>query len=86
MLRITSYNVCYTKLLRTKLINGKYGMENVVISVTQLTQAGQTGYIVVVKYVTEQNRLRMDARKMSDDVQLTLQLMNQPVKNSYNFV
>ena len=77
--RITNPQKTYA--IETNLTNGKAGKQNIVISVTKVTQNRQTGYIVVVKPVTEQNRIRLDAKKMADDVQLSLQLMNQPVRN-----
>lgn len=73
-----------TYIFETELLNAKAGMENVVISVTQITQSGQIGYILTVKNVTEHKRLRLDAQKISDDIQLSLQLMNQPVHNLIN--
>lgn len=73
-----------TYSVETKLLNAKAGMENVVVSVTRVTNLGQIGYILVVKNVTEYKRLRLDARKLSDDVELSLQLMNQPVHNLVN--
>jgi signal-transduction protein with cAMP-binding, CBS, and nucleotidyltransferase domain len=79
---ITNPKKTYT--FETELLNAKAGMENVVISVTQITQSGQIGYILAVKNVTEHKRLRLDAQKISDDIQLSLQLMNQPVHNLIN--
>lgn len=73
-----------TYSFETQLLNAKAGMENVVVSVTQITNSIQIGYILVVKNVTESKQLRLDARKLSDDVELSLQLMNQQVLNLVN--
>ncbi|MDE5421582.1 DUF294 nucleotidyltransferase-like domain-containing protein [Ancylomarina sp. DW003] len=79
---ITNPKKTYT--FETELLNAKAGMQNVVISLTQISQSGQIGYIMAVKNVTENKRLRLDAQKISDDIQLSLQLMNQPVHNLIN--
>lgn len=68
-----------TYSFETQLLNAKAGMENVVVSVTRVSNSKQVGYILIVKNVTEYKQLRLDARKLSDDVELSLQLMNQPV-------
>lgn len=77
--RVNSPNQTYS--FETRLLQAKPGMEKVVVSVTQVSHFGQVGYILVIKGVTEQERLRLDAKKLSDDVELSLQLMNQPVHN-----
>ena len=79
---IENPNKSYT--LETELIDARAGMHNVIISLTQITHSGQIGYILVVRNVTENKRLRLDAQKLSDDIQLSLQLMNQPVLNLIN--
>ncbi len=79
---ITNPKKTYT--FETELLHAKAGMQNVVVSVTQITQSGQIGYIIAVRNVTENKRLRLDAQKISDDIQLSLQLMNQPVHNLIN--
>lgn len=68
-----------TYSFETQLLKAKAGMENVVVSVTRVANSNKVGYILVVKNVTEYKQLRLDARKLSDDVELSLQLMNQPV-------
>lgn len=65
----------------TKLLNAKPGLNHVIVYVSQITYSGQLGHIVVVKKITEKKRLRLDAQKFSEDIQLSLQLMNQPVLN-----
>ena len=77
-------NPMKTYTFETELLSAKVGMENVVVSATQITHSGQIGYIIAVRNVTEQKRLRLDAQKISDDIQLSLQLMNQPVLNLIN--
>ncbi|MPQ46954.1 CBS domain-containing protein [Marinifilum sp. N1E240] len=70
-----------TSTFETELLQAKAGMQNVIASVTQITQSGQIGYILAVRNVTEHKRLRLSAHKLSDDLQVSLQLMNQPVLN-----
>lgn len=73
-----------THAFETELLKYKAGYQNIVAYVTQVEQSGSTAYIVVIKNITEKNRLRLDTQKLSEDVQLSLQLMNQPVKNLVN--
>lgn len=70
-----------TSSFELRLRNAKPGRSNVVASVSLVGEAAQGGYIILVKNVTEQKRLRLDAERLSDDVQLSLQMMNQPVSN-----
>lgn len=70
-----------TSIFEAELIDTHAGLENVVVSVTQIKLSGEIGYIVVAKNVTEKKRLRLDANKLSEDIQLSLQLMNQPIDN-----
>ncbi|NOU58463.1 DUF294 nucleotidyltransferase-like domain-containing protein [Marinifilum caeruleilacunae] len=70
-----------TSTFETELVNARAGLENVIISVTQIQLSGEIGYIIVAKNVTEKKRIRLDANKMSEDIQLSLQLMNQPIDN-----
>ncbi|HKK10319.1 MAG TPA: cache domain-containing protein, partial [Bacteroidales bacterium] len=73
-----------TYAFETELLNPKAGYHHIVAYVTQVEQSDSTAYIVVIKNITEKNRLRLDTQKLSEDVQLSLQLMNQPVKNLVN--
>lgn len=57
------------------------GINGVILSVTQITHAGELAYIITVKQVTEHERMRLEADKLSEDVELSLQLMNQPLSN-----
>ncbi|MDQ2180103.1 DUF294 nucleotidyltransferase-like domain-containing protein [Marinifilum sp. D714] len=70
-----------TSTFETELVNAQAGRETVVVSVTQIRLSGEVGYIIVAKNVTEKKRLRLDANKISEDIQLSLQLMNQPIDN-----
>ncbi|WP_421919280.1 DUF294 nucleotidyltransferase-like domain-containing protein [Marinifilum sp.] len=70
-----------TSTFETELINAHAGLENVIVSLTQIKLSGEVGYIVLAKNVTEKKRIRLDANKMSEDIQLSLQLMNQPIDN-----
>lgn len=56
-------------------------MQDVVVSVTQVQYANQKGHILAVKKVSEKKRMRINAQQLSEGVQLSLQLMNQPIKN-----
>jgi signal-transduction protein with cAMP-binding, CBS, and nucleotidyltransferase domain/PAS domain-containing protein len=73
-----------THAFETELLLSKAGYQHIVAYVTQVEHADSTAYIVVIKNITEKNRLRLDTQKLSEDVQLSLQLMNQPVKNLVN--
>src|SRR6056297_311125 len=73
-----------THAFETELLKHKAGYQHIVAYVTQVEQSDSTAYIVVIKNITEKNRLRLDTQKLSEDVQLSLQLMNQPVKNLVN--
>lgn len=73
-----------THAFETELLKYKAGYHHVVAYVTQVEQSGSKAYIVVIKNITEKKRLRLDTQKLSEDVQLSLQLMNQPVKNLVN--
>ena len=73
-----------THAFETELLKSKAGYQHIVAYVTQVEQSDITAYIVVIKNITEKNRLRLDTQKLSEDVQLSLQLMNQPVKNLVN--
>lgn len=73
-----------THAFETELLKYKAGYQHIVAYVTQVEQSDSTAYIVVIKNITEKNRLRLDTQKLSEDVQLSLQLMNQPVKNLVN--
>lgn len=77
-----------TYAFETELLKYKAGYQHIVAYVTQVEQSDSatyisdsTAYIVVVKNITEKYRLRLNTQKLSEDVQLSLQLMNQPVKN-----
>lgn len=77
-----------TYAFETELLKYKAGYHHIVAYVTQVEQSDNaayisdsTAYIVVIKNITEKYRLRLDTQKLSEDVQLSLQLMNQPVKN-----
>ncbi|MDD4272812.1 MAG: DUF294 nucleotidyltransferase-like domain-containing protein [Desulfobacter postgatei] len=74
-----------THAFETQLLKYKAGFQHIIAYVTQVEQSNSTtAYIVVIKNITEKKRLRLDSQKLSEDVQLSLQLMNQPVKNLVN--
>ncbi len=70
-----------THPFETKLLIAKSGFENIVAYITQVKQSNNTAYIIVIKNITDKKRLRLDKEKLSGDINLSLQLMNQPVKN-----
>lgn len=65
--------------LETRIVNGEYKLD-VVISVSQINYANQLGYIVVVKNVSRQKQIEIGKQKLSEEIQTSLQLMNQPIK------
>ena len=73
-----------THAFETELLKCKAGFQHIVAYVTQVEHSDSAAYIVVIKNITEKYRLRLDTQKLSEDVQLSLQLMNQPVKNLVN--
>ena len=73
-----------THAFETELLKCKAGFQHIVAYVTQVEHADSAAFIVVIKNITEKYRLRLDTQKLSEDVQLSLQLMNQPVKNLVN--
>lgn len=73
-----------THAFETELLKCKAGYQHIVAYVTQVEHSDSAAYIVVIKNITEKYRLRLDTQKLSEDVQLSLQLMNQPVKNLVN--
>ncbi|MCP3922065.1 MAG: CBS domain-containing protein [Desulfobacterales bacterium] len=73
-----------TYSFETRLLKARAGLENVVVSVSRVMHSGQLGYFVVVKNVTKHKRLEFRAQKLSDEIELSLQLMNQPIYNLIN--
>lgn len=71
----------HTYSFETVLRCGRQQQHNVVVSVSSVKNSGQLAYILLIKKATEQKLLRLDAEKLSEDVALSLQLMNQPVVN-----
>jgi len=54
--------------------------KEVVISVSQITFAGQTGYIIVIKEVSSQMQFEKDSELLSGELQTLLLMMHQPLK------
>jgi len=54
--------------------------KEVVISASQITYAGQTGYIIVIKEVNSQMQFEKDSELLSGELQTLLLLMHQPLK------
>jgi len=56
------------------------GDKEVVISASQITFTGQTGYIFVVKEVSSQMQFEKDSKLLSGELQILLLMMHQPLK------
>lgn len=54
--------------------------KEVVISASQVTYAGQTGYIIVIKEVSSQMQFAKDSELLSGELQTLLLMMHQPLK------
>ena len=66
---------------RETLLNCKdNGNKEVVISASQITFTGQTGYIFVVKEVSSQMQFEKDSELLSGELQILLLMMHQPLK------
>jgi len=66
---------------RETLLNCKdNGDKEVVISASQITFTGQTGYIFVVKEVSSQMQFEKDSKLLSGELQILLLMMHQPLK------
>jgi signal-transduction protein with cAMP-binding, CBS, and nucleotidyltransferase domain len=66
-------------VLETKLKCSNHTFKEVVISVSKVKYGKDEGYIVVAKEVTRQKRLELGTADLSQDLQLSLLLMNQPI-------
>jgi signal-transduction protein with cAMP-binding, CBS, and nucleotidyltransferase domain/PAS domain-containing protein len=54
--------------------------KEIVLSVSKINYSGKPGVIVVVRNISQSKQLEKDARKLSAELQDSLQLMNQPIK------
>ncbi len=74
-LKETSQSVSYETFL-----NCSDGIvKEVVLSVSQVSYAEERGYIIVVKEVSARQQLEKDTERLSEEVQTSLLLMNQPI-------
>jgi len=64
----------------TVLICKDKSNKEVVISASQITFAGQTGYIIVIKEVSGQMQFEKDSELLSGELQTLLLMMHQPLK------
>jgi PAS domain S-box-containing protein len=53
--------------------------KEVVVSTSMVTQANQTGYILIIKELGSPERFQREAKLLTRELQHTLQLMNQPL-------
>jgi PAS domain S-box-containing protein len=62
------------------VLNCKDGIDKeVVLSASQVSYAAESGYIIVVKEVSAQRQLEKDTERLSEELQTSLLLMNQPI-------
>lgn len=54
--------------------------EDVVITITKIQYAGQDGFIIITKSISKQRQVEIDTQNLSEEVQTSLLLMNQPIK------
>lgn len=64
--------------IETQIIFDKQETD-VVISISRVDYSGKLGYIVVVKNVTSKRQLELSSKKLSEDVEFSLQLMHQSI-------
>ncbi|MEX0983054.1 MAG: DUF294 nucleotidyltransferase-like domain-containing protein [Bacteroidales bacterium] len=61
-------------------LNCKDGIDKeVVLSASQVSYAAESGYIIVVKEVSTQRQIEKDTERLSEELQTSLLLMNQPI-------
>jgi PAS domain S-box-containing protein len=62
------------------VLNCRDGIDKeVVLSASQVSYAEESGYIIVVKEVSAQRQLERDTERLSEELQTSLLLMNQPI-------
>lgn len=54
--------------------------KDVILSVSKIKQADDIGYIIITKEITQQNRIEKETELLSDNLQTSLLLMNQPIR------
>jgi signal-transduction protein with cAMP-binding, CBS, and nucleotidyltransferase domain/PAS domain-containing protein len=55
-------------------------VKDVIISVSKISYANDTGYIIITKEVTQQKLIEKETEHLSQELQTSLLLMNQPIK------
>ncbi|MEA3494720.1 MAG: DUF294 nucleotidyltransferase-like domain-containing protein [Bacteroidota bacterium] len=65
----------------TKLLRKKKEKKEVVISISKIKYAEQDGFIVVTKDITKQKQIEKATENLSQELQTSLLLMNQPIKH-----
>ncbi|MCK5467475.1 MAG: cache domain-containing protein, partial [Cyclobacteriaceae bacterium] len=53
--------------------------KDVIISVSKIKYANDNGYIIITKGITQQNQIEKEAEHLSQELQTSLLLMNQPI-------
>ncbi len=66
--------------METSLTCKKEGGKEVLISVSQIPHAGETGYVITVKEISTGEQLKKENEFLSGELQTSLMLMDQPVK------
>ncbi len=65
----------------TKLLRKKKEKKEVVLSISKIKYAGQDGFIVVTKDMTKQKQIEKATENLSQELQTSLLLMNQPIRH-----
>jgi PAS domain S-box-containing protein len=65
----------------TRLLCKKAAGKEVVISASKIPYADQTGYVIVVKEISPKRHFEKENEFLSEELQTSLLLINQPVKN-----
>ncbi len=66
--------------LETRLKCKDNSSKEVIISASQIKHAGDNGYIIVTKEISKQKQLEKETEHLSQELQSSLLLMNQPIK------
>lgn len=71
----------YSLSLETRIRCRDHTEKEVVISVSKVKYANEDGYIITIKEISRQKQLEMEAEHLSEELQTSLLLMNQTIKN-----
>jgi len=67
--------------LETRLLCENNARKEVVISASKIPYAGQTGYVIIVKEISAQQKFAKENELLSQELQTSLLLMDQPIKS-----